>query len=299
MDVEFFLIMAGLVTLVAAIASLVRTRPHAAARLTHDFARKVDLGLDGATEPAVTARLVRRERAGAAGAVVVGVLAAAIAARADATAWESSRLFAVFIGYLAGHATGYGVVAWRESARPGPGDGPRLARASVPTHGDYVARHERVGAWVTAGLSVLAGAAFLIADGAGLLSGVVPAGLAVVAIVVPPAAVAVDELLARRLLDRPQPAASLSELAWDDALRARTLRDMVTVPLVTGYFAVVTLSGGLAPAAAGPAFLVLVAGGLVMAVVSVVIGPERHFRRRLWPTPTPPQAALAATGERP
>jgi hypothetical protein len=107
-------------------------------------------------------------------------------------------------------------------------------------------------------------------------------------------------------------AASQSELAWDDALRARTLRDMVTVPLVTGYFALAALIGGVgegleggwpANAAVGwvsGAFLVLLLGGFVMLVVSLVIGPERHFRRRLWPDlPTsPPGLELYADSAR-
>ena len=117
----------------------------------------------------------------------------------------------------------------------------------------------------------------------------------------PPVTVAADEVLARRLLARPQVAASQTELAWDDALRARTLRDMVGVPLMTGYLALVALVGALADGLAGvwagnPSRTVGQRGvpraparWAAMVVVSQVIGPERHFRRRLWPdVPTSP-----------
>lgn len=295
MDLEFFAVGVVAMAIFASTGWLRWRRPAAAARLTRDFARRVDLGMDDAVEATVTARLTRRERAGGAGGLILGVAAAAtVAGATDPTPRDAYRFFAVFLGYAAGHAIGHGVVAWRESARR-PADGPRLARATMPTYGDYVARHERVGSWVAAGIAVVLGAAFLLAGRGDVLDGAVPVALAVAAVVVPPVTVVVDELLARRLLDRPQVATSQTELAWDDALRARTLRDMVGVPLMTGYFAAVALLGEPAVGREGGGsvntlrgglnvpFLVLLGGGLVMAVVSARLGPEQHFRRRLWP----------------
>lgn len=308
MDLDLFGTSAAFM-LVLALAAWLRWRnPSVAARLTRDFARKVDLGMDDAVEELVTARLARRERAGALGGLIVGLGAAAVVATTTGPApGDFYRLAAVFLSFLVGHALGYGVVAWRESVRR-PVVGPRLARATAPTHGDYVARHERIGSWVTAGIAGVVGVGLLIADRADALDGAIPVGLAVVAVVVPPVTVLADELLARRLLARPQVAASQTELAWDDALRARTLRDMVSVPLVTGYMALAALIGGVgegleggwpANAAVGwvsGAFLVLLAGGLVMMVVSLVVGPEQHFRRSLWPNvrPSPPSLQLHA-----
>jgi hypothetical protein len=300
MDLIYFLITAA----VFSALSLARWRwwaqPAKAASSAHSFARKVDLGLADHTAEVVTARMVRRERA----AIVTGGLgalgAAALAALTTEEAAGGFRLLAVVLGLFVGHAVGHGVVAWRESVSRAA-DGPRLARATVPTHGDYVARHERVGAWVVAGLAFLGGAALLLLGGSevldGAFRGIVPTGFAVAVMGVPALTVVLDELLARRLLDRPQVAATTLELAWDDALRSRTLRDMITVPLTTGYFGLTALLGVVGDRVEGGwpddpavgimagAFIVLLLGGAVMAVVSLVLGPERHVRRRLWPTP--------------
>jgi len=177
---------------VSALATWLRWRgPGIAARRVRRFARRVDLGMDGAVEATVTGHLARRERAGAVGGLVVGPAAAAVV-------------------------------------------------ATAPTRGDYVARHERVGSWVTAGIAAAAGVGFLLADRAGALDGAVPVGVAVAAIVVPPVAVVADEVL------------------------------------------------------------VLLLGGVAMLVTSLVIGPERHLRRRLWPDlPTsPPGLELYADSAR-
>lgn len=305
MDLDLFGTSAAFMLVFAGAAWLRWRSPGTASRLTRSFARKVDLGMDDAVEDLVTARLARRERAGAVGGLIIGLAAAAVVATTTGPSpRDFNRLAAVFLSFLVGHALGYGVVAWRESVRR-PVAGPRLARATAPTHGDYVARHERIGSWVTAGIAGVTGVGFLLADRADALDGAVPVGVAVAAVVVPPAAVLADELLARRLLARPQVAASQTELAWDDALRARTLRDMVTVPLVTGYIALTALVGGVGEGLEGGwpgnaavgwvsgAFLVLLLAGLVMMVVSLAIGPERHFRRRLWPNvPTSPRSPL-------
>ena len=139
--------------------------PAGATRQTQGFARTVDLGLDDAVEARLTARLARRERAGALGGLVLGLaVAAVVASTSDPAPDDFYRIAMVLLALVVGHAFGHGVVAWRESARR-PADGPRLARAAVPTHGDFVARHERVGSWVTAALAAGLGAAFLDATG--------------------------------------------------------------------------------------------------------------------------------------
>jgi hypothetical protein len=299
MDLTFFLI-TGVVFIALSLARWWWwAQPDNAAWSAHSFARKVDLGLADRTEEVVTARLVRRERAAAVGGCLGALGAAALAAMTTEEAAGGFRVIGLMLGYFVGHALGYGVVAWRESVSRAA-DGPRLARATVPTHGDYVARHERVSAWVTAGLAFLGGGALLVLGRSDVLDGAfrgsVPTGFAVAVMGVPALTVVLDELLARRLLARPQVASTTLELAWDDALRARTLRDMVTVPLTSGYIGLAGLIGvvggrveggwpdNLAVGVMSGALIVLLLGGGVMAVVSLVLGPERHVRRRLWPT---------------
>ncbi|WP_418605332.1 hypothetical protein [Georgenia sp. SUBG003] len=116
----------------------------------------------------------------------------------------------------------------------------------------------------------------------------------VLAAVVPAAAVVLDEAVARRVLATPQRAETTLELAWDDALRARALRDMVTVPLTVGLLAPLVLLGAVGDGIVGgwpenPAsglvsglmFLVLLVA-LAACVVSLAQRPERYFRQRLW-----------------
>lgn len=254
----------------------------------HHFARKVDLDLPPAMVDMVGRRLALREYVGGATGLLAGVVAILLL-RGDKI-W----LFAVPT-YFLGHAVGHGIVAWYEATRPVP-PGARLARATTPTHADYVAGHERVGAWVLAAVSALIAVGLVAADRTGVLElRPLPWALVVVAVVVPPLAIAADELAAARLLRRRQAAATLVELAWDDAMRARTLRDMATVPLVASAYAPLLLLTGIANqleggwpanAAIGVAdglLLLLLVGLLGMAILSAALGPQRHFRRRLWP----------------
>ncbi len=260
------------------------------------YARAVDLDL-GALRAVVEQRLARRERAGALGAaagawVTVGLLAT--------VALPSSWLAALApIGFLAGAAVAYAAVAWRDSGGP-LRDGPRIARATAPGHDDYVPRHERWGAWVAAGVATALAVGLVVVDAVGALDlGRVPLGLAAVTAALPWVLAALDVAVARRLLDRPQVATSTHELAWDDALRARTLRDLVgvviTVAVVLPVMLLSVVADGLPggwpdnPAVGvvmGLTAAILGAAG-VMALVSLVLDPRRHVRSRLWPVGRP------------
>ncbi|WNB86270.1 hypothetical protein [Cellulomonas sp. ATA003] len=198
-----------------------------------------------------------------------------------------------------GQALGQGVAAWREVARPS-GPGARIARASTPVHSDYVARHERWGAWVLAGAALAAAVVIAAAPGSGFDVGPLPWALVVATAVVPGPVMAVYEVAAARLLDRPQVATTTLELAWDDALRASTLRDMLGAALAIGLALPVALlsvvSDGLvggwpgnpAVGLVGGIVAVILGGGMLMVLVSAILEPHRHFRRRLWPLTVEP-----------
>jgi hypothetical protein len=281
-----------LITLVQ-LAPYVRARDRLAA--ADHLARSVDLGLDPAVADVVVARLVRRERAGALGGLVVGLPVAWWASRTLGPDAAATGALLVFVGLFAGRAIGCALVSWVESARQGPA-GARVARASTPVHGDYVARLERWGSWGMAAVAVVLGLGLLVLDRVGVVElDAVPVALVVLSVVAPPLAVILDELGARWLLSRPQVARSQVELAWDDALRARTLRDMVTVTIVVSAYAPLGLLAAMGDALEGgwpdnPAvgvlntlLLVLLVGLTVMGLVSVAQRPQRHFRRTLWP----------------
>lgn len=306
---ESTLAVAAALTIAAAVTSIVFVRRGSRAGRVAAFARKVDLALDDQVDAEVGARLRNRESAGSA----VGVLAAwsvvPLIAGEGTAGWEQYGHLVVLAAYFVGHALGYGIVAWRESARRAR-PGPRMARASVPSHADYLAPYERVGAWVVAGIGTATAVAVGVASWSGVPGVAPPFGLLAAVAVVPWALVVGDELLAKRLLQRPQVARTPLELAWDDALRARTLRDLAAVPIVVGYVAPLALVGLVSDRLEGGwpanpmvgvtsgAFALYLAAGLVMAVVSLGLNPQRHFRRRLWGT-APRSAAAAATGPEP
>jgi hypothetical protein len=198
------------------------------------------------------------------------------------------------LGFLAGHAVAVGAAAWVESRHRPDQHGTRVARASAPVIEDYVPRLERRGAWLLAAGSAVAGVALLVARTAGSAAAArVPLVLLVLAVLVPPSLVAAAEIVGRRLVDLPQSAASTLELAWDDALRARTVRDLVSVPLVVGTYLPMMVVGGALARPAGPPTYSLEWSVLVLAplVVGLILAqvrrPGRHYRRRLWASSGP------------
>lgn len=273
------------------------SRAAAARSAARTFARKVDLALDSSRELTVGRRIARREQAGVVGGLLVAA-ATTLAIGARSAGDETGR-FAVFflmLAFFAGRAAGCGAVAWWESMRPVDLSLPRIARTSSPDLSDYVPGSERIGSRVVAvaALAVALVVALLEPSGVGDLAPV-PVWLALTAGVGPAVVCVVGELVARRLLRRRQVATSTLDLAWEDALRARTLRDVISVALAAGCYAPLILlgvagngfpDGWPVHAAVGVLDVLVVAlllGMAAMAVLSQVRRPEAHVRRRLWP----------------
>lgn len=262
-------------------------------------ALQVDLPLDELTEPLVVARVRRRERWAGTGALLGGLLPLAFLLPGDdaaallGSAGGDLRVYLVLLGFLAGTAAGLGLLAWREATRAVDDCGPRVARASVPVVEDYVAPHERRGAWVLAGVTVAVTAAAALGEGPGL-----PGVLVVLGVVVPVAAVAATEVLLTRLVRARQTASTPLALAWDDVLRARTARDLVTVPLTAGaYLLLVIASRAEQVGSVGDGLpLVVLVAMAVTAGASALLDPRGHVRRRLWPQPPTPSVAAGLPG---
>lgn len=292
------IILLGLVSAVA-LGSLVpylsrRGRSAAA----HRFARSVDLHLPSTLVPVIGRRLAVREVAGVGAGLLLGWIGIAVLAGTAGTGTRNVLLVVVVLNYLLGHAAGYGAIAWREATRPVAADGPRVARATVAVQADYVAPLERIGARWIAAASALVAVGVVLADRSGwLVLQPLPGAWVGVAVVLPAALVLAYELVAARLLREPQPARSTLELAWDDAMRARTLRDMLTVPMLVGAYAPVALLAVIGDRIDGSwprslafevvhgAIFLIVLGLGALALASLAVRPHRHFRARLWPTP--------------
>ena len=277
---------------------VVRSRdPRTRLAAAHARARRLDLRLDPELEEGVALRLARREVAGVVTALVlVAAVSAWLLARGLPDTYGPVIIWLVLTDFL-GHAIGMAAVGWWEASRPAP-PGPRVARPTEVTIGDYVAPIERRGLWVAAVVALGVAALPVMLRGAGALDpGPVADGTALLAAVVPLLAVGLVELGSRAVLAQRQVASSALALAWDDALRSVALRDILTfglmlvvmTPLVLLSHLADNLEGGWPGNAAlglvmGLSLVLVVAAGAV-AVVALLQEPQRWFRRRLWPDP--------------
>jgi hypothetical protein len=265
------------------------------------FARRVDLDLASAPKGRLDARFERRNRAirlGGTSGVVVGA-AIALLLPADLEGGSDAGPLLVLAGLL----VGLGAALLQSSSRalqPLPADASRVARADVPTLADYVPAAEAWSVRVAVGIGAIGAAAVLVGGGAGLLGVATVGATSVLAAVLAACAVValvLYEVFARRVVGAGQPAVSVDELAWDDALRAANLRDALAAPLALAVAAIAVALGAAAEASLdGPwAHTVVGLSGAVVLGLVVIAGigllltattkPERHFRRRLWPDP--------------
>lgn len=273
------------------------------------YARRFNLELDGEQADAVARRLGMRSGAGAVGSLVgvllvwvpglvwgVGPFVDVSTSARSAIGDEALNVgpMAAVLAFFVGQSLGSAAVAWLEVLHPARTQGPRVARACRPGFGDYVAPVERFGSWlVVAGDAVVVLVLLALQGTVGLPT--LPVALTVAAVAAPAVAVGLQEWLAARLVAAPQVAGSPNALAWDDAMRAVTLRDLVFATLVIGVAGPSVLLGTLATGLTGgwpanPAVgvvnglgLALLVAVAVSATVSTLLAPWRHFRRRLWP----------------
>jgi hypothetical protein len=267
------------------------------------LAKRIDLAVPTAPieEERIGLRLAVRERFIAIGGgigLVVAVLAALFLPGFDR---NNFSLLGIFLISITGIAVGAGLSA-RRTTRELPSDVPRIARLSSPTMSDYLIVVEYRGAIAAVIVGVIV---TITALAFGLAGGDAVLPLVVAAFSV--AALVAALLLARSILGHGQRAGSVLELAWDDAIRAIALRDLMTVPLALGFASalvpLVTLISDVrlvqpydSPdnvVAIGAMGLVglLVLAGMILAIVALASSPHRHYRRRLWPTPSPTPAS--------
>src|SRR5690606_502745 len=108
------------------------------------------------------------------------------------------------------------------------------------------------------------------------------------------------------VLARPRIVESEAELAWDDAFRSADLRRLITAVLMSSTYATVFGGFPLLFEVANPmlsdtavmvlvnvSFYVVLAGGVVMLVITLRRSPEHHYLRRLWPELAQQNAAAA------
>jgi hypothetical protein len=245
-------------------------------------AQLIELRLPDHLEPVVGHRLMTRLRGGMIGGLVFTAIAAA-AFQWQAGAVVDSDLTGLFVIGTAfvGLGAGTAVAALTGSVTIAP-DQPRVARSGAVAVKDYLAPLELVGARVVVvGAVLLLAYALVVRDDIGAaIFGV--AFFAVTAVI----ALALFEVVSRRIVDQSQPAGSTAELVWDDAIRSSTLRDLVTAPLALGAYCLIFGAFGVAEAANPAAGYIGGFCGIAVAVAAIlsrVTRTQSFFLRRLWP----------------
>ena len=278
----------------ALLVLLVRTRPWVRRGSLRRYARRVGLAVPHELEASVERRLAARAMATELGALTgLGVLAVWAAITHPTLVDDSLWTLAIFGALFTGGAVGSGLVAARQAIHhPGPHE-PRVARPRQELLADFVAPRELQGARVVSLLPafILVAAGLIAASSEAVALGGVLADGTVALAVLPLPIFAGSEVIARRLLDQPQPAGSTLELAWRDALRAQVLRDVYTAPIAVGAYATFGILMYVGAAArheglqnlVGVIFGMLVLAAIGLAVAGALSRPHRHFRRRLWP----------------
>jgi len=268
--------------------------------LTARFAYRSGLAIPPENEAAVGARLGLRERINAVGCYL-GAAAGWIIGLPRDTIDPSPQFLFALAGGLAGVAVAIAATSRLLATSASP-DRPLFARSTSVSLRDYSSGFERNGTRVVVALSVVALAALLVvattAD-ASLRSFSTPAMIFVAAAV---ASLALFEVRGRQIVARGQRASSESELAFDDALRAREMTDLVVPALVFGIYGttfavvdiIIVLTSFPPDSVLRPILLAVIAIAIVCGFIAKAIQPQQHYLRALWPKGQPSVAPLPA-----
>lgn len=275
---------AGVALLVLLVASFVPSSRSSRAR---GMSRSVGLALTEDVRPTVERAIAIRLRAttlGALAGLAGGWLAAASPPLGDIQPWL------VVAGLFLGIGLGSAVGAFLARPKP-PAPGARVARSRDVRLHDYVMPFELTGARILIAVAIVAAVVV-----AALLAGIPRETTSLVSLLVVTAlalaAQVLFEILGRAIVAQASPAQDPTALAWEDALRAESLRNLVTAPLTFGCVAVVlTVVGAFGVLPLSPVSIILGAvvpiavlvGALVLAVISLVSKPQQHYLRMLWP----------------
>ncbi len=287
MDVVIPLVFVGVLAAVVLVFLALTLVPAFRARQSRSLARAVGLELDPSIAARVERRLTLRARLGAVGALIGLAAGTALVLVGDlgfnAGAWLVNGGF--FIGL------GIGVSASSLVALDRPSEPTvRVARSRDITLSDYLAPHELIPTRILVVVAAaLAPAVWLVPRDAVVLPALFPAAPLVALLAV--GAAVVLEVGGRAVIARPAPAQTAEQLAWEDALRATALRQMLTAPLTlagvsiiwSGFGALTLLPPSVGQIVLGITMPVLMTGLIVVAVLSIVSRPQRYFLRHLWP----------------
>jgi hypothetical protein len=282
------LIGAALALLSVVLAATLPAKPAGRERLVMAFARKADLDPRADLVEPVGERLVRRGRlqGGVAGvAVGVAIIVAALAVPGHGKNGLTLAFLAYWGVLMLGR--GFGTLAVQAMDDRG-GQRPRAAHLVTPTALDFITPAEL---WCARGIAlvVVAAACFALTTAGG------GQRAAAVALLAGSALVWAALELSIVLVARSRPAASdVQSLAFDDAMRAETLRATIWAATFLGPMVVTPMFDAGAPDAFAFALLfAYVAAALVFVWGESSPVARRRFKQRLWATPMADPSTLS------
>jgi hypothetical protein len=269
------------------------SRPRYRRALVYRFSHTIELPLvTDEIAAAAERRILHRTAAMMAGGLV-GILASAVVVYIDPASASAPTIWLVTLPLtLSGMCAGAAFVTLRESLFRRHPDAVRIARAVTVTLRDYISpRRLRVPPAI-----LLAAAGLCLAGSVLGLAGLIDGSTFILSAALPMLATALvvtiaGAVLARRVLDQPQPAGSELELAWDDAFRADTLRALWMFGSVIAWLAVAAAGLGMLQgldAVAGTTWSLglgsqLFTWGFLVILISFSFGgAQNHFRFALW-----------------
>lgn len=284
----FFLVVCGVVLALLLVLFVGMTSsPKYLAGRARQMSASVGLALDPDVQPIVERAIAVRLRATGIGASVGLVIGAANLLGGPFAGFGQWLSFGTVLFGL-----GLGSAVGAYLARPRPASaGVRVARARDVRLQDYVTPLELTGARVVVGVTVVT-ATIVAALIAGRPSETTSFASLVIFTTLAAVSLIVFEVAGRAIVAQPSPADNPTRLAWEDALRADTLRNLVTAPLTFGCAAVaLTAVGAFGALPLTPLSIVLgvvvpmllIAAAITIAVIATIGRPQQHFLRMLWP----------------
>jgi hypothetical protein len=244
----------------------------------------LELGVPTILDAPIRARAVRRDRWATIGGLI-GLMVAWLGFQLVGTTTTQvvtwSCLALAWLGYGIGVALASRVSEFQQVKTT-----VRLARIRVVSVRDYVSPALQVLAWTNWGiaLAIIVSAALSMRspDESQARAALIPAAIIVAAVGV---SLVLFEFVSRSIVGRAQPAGSTDELMWDDALRSRALRDILTAPLRSVPFAALAVRDAGLGRGTDSGWLTAEIVGVFFAFLAFAIvfrGTRTRYFDRLW-----------------
>ena len=285
MDRSVVFAVAGIFLMVFLVVSFAPWSDAKLARRTDRTAREVGLPLTREIEPVVARRVRRADRYAMIGAAVAwSVTFALLGSAVDSDRFGSSVTWVTLGAMVVGRPAGNAIAALVDARASSPRDRPRIARSRSVRMADYVPAGELIAVRLVTSCTLLTVG---VTSALGLLPLPVAVGMVVLSLV----SFTVLEFGGRRIVEQHQTAHTTTDLAWDDALRAKNLRALVAAPVAVGLYTALAVLFALEERPRAPDGVIVWGLGLVVVALAAVgiwrlsrtDHRDQYYLRRLWP----------------